>query len=66
MSRNVALVSRRAGAYLLTGLVVTLGALLLFLIGETGMLTWMGLGFGLACLLVGTAQRSSIRHQEHE
>ena len=66
MSRDVALVPRRAGAYFLMGLIVTLGALFLLLTGETGMLTWMGLGLGLACLLVGTAQRSSLRHQGDE
>jgi hypothetical protein len=66
MSRDVALVPRHAGAYLLIGLIVTPGTLLLLLTGETGMLTWMGLGLGLACLLVGTAQRSSLHHQGDE
>ena len=62
MSQDIELHPRRAGAYLATGLVVTLVALFLLFTGRTGMVSWMGLGLGSACLLVGAAQRNSLRH----
>ena len=54
---------RLANAYWVTGLVITPFALLLLVIGRTGTLSWIGLALGLACLLVGAAQRSSLRHR---
>lgn len=55
------LTPRRATAYLLIGLLATGLALVLLLTGWTGMLSWMGLGLGVACFLIGAAQRSSLR-----
>jgi hypothetical protein len=62
MSEDVGLGPRKAKAYLIAGLVLTLLALVLLFMGRTGTLAWAGLGLGLACLLIGGAQRSSLRH----
>ena len=52
----------RPTIYLLIGVVATGVAVVLVLTGWTGMLTWLGLALGLTCLLIGAAQRSSLRH----
>jgi hypothetical protein len=62
MSEDVGLRPRKAKAYLIAGLVLTLLAVVLLRTGRTGTLAWAGLGLGLACLLIGAAQRNSLRH----
>lgn len=55
---------RRAGTYLVVGIVVTIGALLLLAAGRTGTVTWIALAIGVADLLVGAALWSSLRDKE--
>lgn len=64
MRRDALVSSRRAVTTVVIGLLATVSAVVLMLTGWAGVLTWMTLGLGLGCLLVGAAQWSSVRQHD--
>lgn len=54
----------RAKIFIVLGVVLVLGAPLILLVDASPALGWMAAGAGIACLLVGFAQRSYLRDQD--
>ncbi len=64
MPLSASLTRSRAKLFIVIGVVLVLGAPLVFLSDASPVLSWMAASAGIACLLVGFAQRSSLRDQD--